>query len=331
MGWWQVDADTLAGGRFVISPLAEAISCLKMLQLHVRATHPGEHAWLDTHLPAFRDKVADDPLTPLLLAAAFRPRWNADFITPAPVGDGSQTFEQEVERVRAAPADTVHADLTVALGGPPPAALLRGDLGERAAELLDWVWQRTVLPQWPRRRRILEADILARTTQLGRGGWAAALGDMRPGMRWLGGDRLQINTYDYPPREVSGAELLFVPVSLDTSWVSWEGQDRFAVVYPCAGALAEPGRAAAPEALGALLGTGRAEVLVLLDSPKSTTQLVALTGLALGSVGRHLKVLLDARLVRRGRAGRSVLYCRTRAGDVLVESQQEHPTGGPRP
>jgi len=61
---------------------------------------------------------------------------------------------------------------------------------------------------------------------------------------------------------------------------------------------------------------------VLLESPKSTTQLVALTGQGLGSVGRHLKILLDARLVQRRRAGRSVLYYRTAAGDTLLEAQQ---------
>jgi len=48
---------------------------------------------------------------------------------------------------------------------------------------------------------------------------------------------------------------------------------------------------------------------------------VALTGRGLGSVGRHVKVLLDAHLVRRRRAGRSVLCFRTAAGDVLVRAQ----------
>lgn len=55
----------------------------------------------------------------------------------------------------------------------------------------------------------------------------------------------------------------------------------------------------------------------------STSQLVAVTGQGLGSVGRHLKVLLDARLVERRRAGRSVLYSRTVAGEVLVTAQRE--------
>ncbi|HET9860208.1 MAG TPA: helix-turn-helix domain-containing protein [Nocardioidaceae bacterium] len=40
----------------------------------------------------------------------------------------------------------------------------------------------------------------------------------------------------------------------------------------------------------------------------STSQLVALTGFGLGSVGGHLRILLDAGLVRRTRSGRSVLY-----------------------
>jgi DNA-binding transcriptional ArsR family regulator len=80
--------------------------------------------------------------------------------------------------------------------------------------------------------------------------------------------------------------------------------------------------AAAADHGGALLGPARAGVLVLLETPKSTTQLVALTGQGLGSVGRHLKVLLDTRLVQRRRAGRSVLYYRTAAGDTLLEAQR---------
>ncbi len=92
------------------------------------------------------------------------------------------------------------------------------------------------------------------------------------------------------------------------------------MIYPCAGVLAQADPGPVPEALGALLGPARAGVLVLLETPKSTTQLVALTGQGLGSVGRHLKILLDARLVQRRRAGRSVLYYRTAAGDTLLEA-----------
>jgi DNA-binding transcriptional ArsR family regulator len=77
------------------------------------------------------------------------------------------------------------------------------------------------------------------------------------------------------------------------------------------GQLAEPGAYAAPAALQRLLGPTRAGILRRLDQPASTTHLVALTGLALGTVGTHLRILLDACLVERRRSGATVLYYRT--------------------
>ncbi|MFI7641364.1 ArsR/SmtB family transcription factor [Nonomuraea sp. NPDC049400] len=319
MGFWQISADTLANGRFVVSPLAEAIATLKALERGT-AAHPGERAWLDAHLPAYRARLAADPITALLVRAALGATWNADFLTPTPTGEESP-FEEELASIRETPPGQARENLTVSLGGPLPPALHRSDLPERLAGHVEWVWRESVLPYWPRRRRVLEADVVARTARLSRGGWAAALDGLRPGMRWLGDGRLRINAYDYPPRDLSGARLMFVPVTPRQAWSSWDDSGRSALVYPCSGTLADtPARP--PEALGRLLGPARAGVLVLLDSPKSTTQLVALTGQGLGSVGRHLKVLLEARLVGRRRSGRSVLYYRTETGDVLVRAQE---------
>lgn len=202
MGWWQVSADTLAGSRFVVSPLAETVASLLLLE-RATAAHPGERAWLETHLPAYRRRAAGDPVSALVIRSALAPRWTADFLTPAPVpappGQSPPSFAEELARIRAAPPDRARADLAVALGGLLPAALDRDDLAGRAADAVEWVWTHTVLPDWPRRQRVLEADVVARTAQLGRAGWAEALNGMRPGIRWLGGSRLQINTYDNPP------------------------------------------------------------------------------------------------------------------------------------
>jgi DNA-binding transcriptional ArsR family regulator len=138
-------------------------------------------------------------------------------------------------------------------------------------------------------------------------------------MAWLGDGRLQINTLDNPPRAIhADARLMFIPTTAVYGCVGWREPERYAVIYPCAGLLADPAAGAPPEALRRLLGPVRAEILGRLDAPASTTQLVALTGRGLGSVGDHLKVLLDAQLVRRRRAGRSVLYYRTTLGDRLV-------------
>lgn len=129
-------------------------------------------------------------------------------------------------RLRERSPEAARADLTVSLGGPLPPALHRSDLPDRAADLLDWVWTQAVLPYWPRRRRIMEADVIARTRELSQGGWAAALADMSPGMRWLGEGRLQINARDYPPRKIAGAQLLFVPVTPRQGWGRWAATSR---------------------------------------------------------------------------------------------------------
>lgn len=321
MGWWQVNADTLAESRFVISPLAEVTASLMVLAKGT-ATHPGEQAWLGTHRSAYRERLAADPVTALLVRAALGRSWVADFFGFIPTGSSEPGLGEELARVRRTPPEAARADLAQSLGGPLPASLDRSDLPERAADLLEWVWQETVLPYWPRRRRIMEADVVARTRQLSQGGWAAALEGLRPGMRWLGEGRLQVNAYNYPPRRIAGAQLLFIPVTSGRAWVAWDIPHRYAVVYPCSGVLAPPVPAPVPDALGVLLGPARAAVLVLLETPKSTTQLVALTGQGLGSVGRHLKILLGARLVQRRRAGRLVLYYRTAAGDTMLEAQQ---------
>ncbi|MBT3155503.1 helix-turn-helix transcriptional regulator [Streptomyces sp. CHD11] len=320
MGWWQISADTLAASRFVLSPLAETFAALRLLH-SARAAHPGERAWLETHLPAYRARLAADPVTALLVPSALGTVWIADFMTVAP--RGGESFDEEVGRVRAVPPAAARAQLRMALGGPLPALLERDDLADRAAGLLTGVWEDAVRPYWARRRRILEADVVARTARVGRDGWAAVLDALRPGTRWLGGDRLQVNAHELPPREISGAELLFVPVtSQRVGWVSREGTRRYALVYPCAGALAgDRGGESVPAGLGALLGGARARVLMLLGSPMSTSQLVAVTGQGLGSVGRHLRVLREAGMVERaGRTGRSVLYVRTAAGEVLTEA-----------
>ncbi|MFJ5301087.1 ArsR/SmtB family transcription factor [Streptomyces sp. NPDC088350] len=318
MGLWQLNADTLARSRFVVSSFAETFAALKLLHVGV-AAHSGGQLWLRDHLPGYQGLLATDPVTGLLVRAGLGRSWIADFLCPTQTD--RESFAETVARVRKTRPEDARANLAVSLAGPLPAALERDDLPERAARLLEYVWEETVRPYWARRRRVLEADVVARTAQVSQGGWAAVLDALRPGRtRWLGESGLQINLHRNPPREISGAELFFMPVTPKGGWVSWEEPDRYALVYSCAGVLADRGGRAAPESLGALLGPARAGVLMLLGSPMSTSQLTAVTGQALGSVGRHLRVLLDAGLVERRRAGRAVLYSRTAAGEVVVKA-----------
>ncbi|WP_433204046.1 ArsR/SmtB family transcription factor [Dactylosporangium sp. CS-047395] len=316
MGYWWIDADVLASSRFVVSPLAETVGCLAAINGQHRVS-PAQRDWLTEALPAFRRRWGEDPFALPFLRDAIRPGWLADFLVKPPPSD-APTFAEELARVADTSDERARLDLAEQLGRPL-APVLKGDgLVERAVELVDWVWRHTVRPAWPRIRRVFEADIVARTDRLSTGGWAAVLDGMRPGMRWLGDGRLQINTYDYPPKDVTGSRLLFVPTTAARGWVGWEEPGSVhAVVYPCTGWMAQDPALVPPEALARLIGPARARILTLLAAPKSTTQLVALTGQTLGSAGGHLRVLRDAGLAARRRSGRSVLYYRTALGDAL--------------
>jgi Helix-turn-helix domain len=331
VGIWVVGADVLAGSRFAVSPLAETIAALLALAGLEAGSLPREQASFREQRALFRARLGGDPVGAAFVATAFQPTWTADFITTPP-RPGDRTFHDELRRVQETPAEVARADLRYALGPARgasglPAELAGPDVVSRAADLLEWVWTHVVRPDWARRHALLEADIVARTQRLSSGGWAAALEGISPGMRWLGDGQLRINAYDYPPRDLSGARLSFVPAMSSGCRFDWDDDGYYSVVYSCQGLLAETGRKVTPTAaglgtLGALLGPVRARVLLELGAPKSTTQLVAVTGYTLGTVGGHLRVLLAAGLVRRRRSGRSVLYYRTPTGDQLVAAQR---------
>jgi DNA-binding transcriptional ArsR family regulator len=320
VGYWRIGADELAASRFAVSPLIETAAALMVL---AGGRHrPEARDWCRAHRPAFQRWLADDPVRPALLDALLRPRWIADLLTPPPA-EGDRTFADALCRVRATPRAAARAELRAMAGGGQLSRQLRGvDLPARTAELLRWVWSQTVRADWPHRRHLLEADVVARTRQLTDGGWAAAIDGLRPGLKWLGNNQLQINVYDYPPQDLAGGRILFVPVTglAGHLWLASDPAGRHAVVYPCAATLADAGDRPHPAALARLIGPVRAQLLAELSSPRSTTQLVAITGYGLGSVGGHLAVLRDAGLVRRRRAGRSVLYFRTPDGDRLLHA-----------
>jgi DNA-binding transcriptional ArsR family regulator len=326
MGVWLVDADVLATSRFAISPLIETIDVLGVLA--TADPQPWERDWLARHHPAFRARVAADPFSTSLISTALAGSWMPDFIGRPPEA-AEVSFDTELARLRATPAGTARADLAVAISGPLPAELDIPDPAGAVAGLLAWVWDHTLRREWSRRRRLYQADIVSRTAAISQHGWAAAISGLSPKVRWLGDGRLRINHQDRPPRDLRGAELIFIPSSVRHGRTAWDLPARYALVYPASGLLADPGAHAAPAALQRLLGPTRACLLRRLDQPASTTHLVALTGLALGTVGTHLRILLDAHLVERRRSGATVLYYRTPLGAQLLD--ETTPTSAQQP
>ena len=315
MGTWQISADLFARSRFVLSPLAEVTGTLGALMQPVDAD---ERALAAGHREAFTAMLDAYPARREVLRFCSRPGWLADFLTLPPAGPDA-TIESQLDQVRARGDRRVRADLREVAGARPlPWVLRRPGVAGHAADLLGWVWSHTVAADWARRERVLRADIVSRTSRLATQGWAAVLRDLGSDREWLGDGRLRINRHDNPPRVLEDdAELLFIPVHARGTSVGWDIPHRYAVYYPVTGALAEVGGRRA-DGLSPLLGRNRARILSELDEPASTSHLVTRTGLPLGTVGGHLRVLLDAGLVLRRRSGREVLYWRTALGDTLV-------------
>jgi len=308
-----VDADVMARARFGTSRLVETTAGLSLL--HHADPLPWHREWRDTHLPAFRERLCDDPVAAAVVAHAYGPSWIADFLTVPPAAP-DLSLDEELGHLEALSDEQVRADLAF-VREPLAPQLSAGGLAATVADLLRWVWDTTIRPEWPRRRRVLQADVVARTARLSAEGWSGVLRGLAPGVRWLGDGLLQVNAGRFPPRDVRGSDLLFLAAHSRGGSVQWRLPDRYALVYPVSGSAAA-GPTPVPDALARLLGAARARVLVQAHSPVSTTALTAVTGLPLGSVGGHLRVLLDAGLLERRRAGREVLYWCSDAGAALL-------------
>lgn len=313
MGEFVVDADVMARARFGTSQLTETLAGLKLLLQP--AVPPWYRDWHAAHAPALRERLAADPVAAAILGAAFRPTWTADFLTVPPTAP-DQALDEELRYLESLDDDRIRADLEFT-SGPLPVELAATGLARTASDVLRWTWEHAIRADWERRLRVLRADVVSRTSRLSSKGWSGALDGLAPGVRWLAHGRLQVNAHPYPPRDIRGRDLMFIAAHTPGSWVSWRQPDVFAVVYPVTGVFAA-GPAPLPQPLVRLLGRNRARLLAALGTPRSTTALAAETGFPLGSVGGHLRVLLDAGLLERRRSGREVLYWRSDAGEQLM-------------
>ena len=323
-------ADALSRSRFALSPLAETVAAAAVL--HRGEVQPWTRRWAAAAAPAFRAATRAHPLLREVIALTASTRWLPDYITRPPLAGMATRFEDEIAEIASLDDDLVRADLERAGQDTPfrrlPAALTveldRGDLGPRTAAGLRVMWRSCVEPDWARRRTLLDRDVMARAGLLATDGWAAALEGLHNQVAWVGPDRIRVN--HYPGRELSPGPqgLLLVPITFGHGWMGLRNRDQIAVVYPARGTVLHD--QPTPD-LAALLGPNRAKLLTTLTTPGSPSQLAVQLDLPLGSVGRHLRILLASGLVTRTRVGRRVHYQRSQLGDSLLHHRVLDMTG----
>ncbi len=322
---FEVSADDLLRSRFALSPLFELDHLIRTLagQSH----HRLPPAWAARLDPVYR-RFHGDPAFRAVLALHSHHRGPA-FLAPPPVSL-AQTIADDLAAVHATPLRHVRREIQECLQLRPCrdaealAVLEHRDVVTRLAAVLEEAWHELLVADWLRLRAICERDVVFRSGELGRAGWAAAFAGI-PHVRWHRGGIEIARLSKQAPIRLDGSGLLLVP-----SVFIWPGVAAYAdapwpptIIYPARGvsALWEVSPAADAEVLGELIGRSRARLLRGLADRASTTQLARELELAPGAVGDHLAVLLRAGLVDRTRAGRSVLYHRTPLGDALATAQ----------
>ncbi|GIJ70946.1 ArsR/SmtB family transcription factor [Virgisporangium ochraceum] len=320
---FEVTPEDLLATRFAVSPMFELHSLLRSLNGRTgRSALPP--AWRARLRPRFAALRRDSELDAVL--ALYLPREGAGFIAPPPASL-TQSIDDDLSMIRATPPSVARAEIRRFVGRQPLLdARVRATLSGRSAvariaDALATAWHELLAPDWPQLRAICERDVVHRAGELGRGGWAAALSGLHDAVRWNAGG-IEIARMPGGPVTLGGAGLTLVPSVFVWPGLAAHHDDPWprAVIYPARGtaALLEPSGQRPADALVALIGRSRAQLLVALAEPASTTQLARANRLAVGAVGDHLAVLLEAGLVDRARAGRSVLYRRTPLGDALV-------------
>jgi DNA-binding transcriptional ArsR family regulator len=302
-----------------VSPLAETLGSLIALQ------HPSTDPWLAPwharHQVGYRAWLAHDVVAAGLMRLVAATKWLPDVVALPPDG-GMRTRLADELAVMASHSDeevrSTMADAVAASWQPQDTGWLALEgLGSRVAAVMEEGWDRFVAPDWPRRRAVLERDIMHRAGLLAAYGWKHAVANMTRNSEWVGEDAIRFSHQDWPDRWISDDGLIFVPQSAGGGWWTCERPPQYALVYPARGTAvqaAEP----ANDALSALLGPGRARVARELARQATSTQLAQVLDVSLGTVSTHLAVLRDADIVVGTRVGRSVVYRLTDRGDQLV-------------
>jgi len=324
----EVSPADLLACRFAISPLMETMHAQWVLSGRLDA---GTHrAWADRWRPRYRELHRRHPGLRVVSALGGWPGiYTPDFIAPPPAGV-RMSFETQLAAARATPLERARTEIERVLAELPPMPpdvleILRGpDVVELVTDALRVLWEEIVADRWEKIAAILERDVIQRAGLLAAYGWAAALDDLGPRVRWRVDDgrghiELEVSGKEGRHR-LDGRGLLFLPTAFCRQLGAYLDDARpYALVYPARGvAAATPSRAAG--ALARLIGRTRARILAELAVPATTTQLAAMLGLVVGTVGEHIAALRAAGLISGVRTGRSVLYRRTPLGDALAEA-----------
>ena len=256
----------------------------------------------------------------------------------SPLADTS--VADQAARLRDMPADALTAELHAANGGHPyppqwraAADQPRRWLNSMADASLD-IWAMAE-PRWRTAGPLLEREIRRIGIAAVRGGMAALLNSLHPGVSYHDGTFVFAPPCDPsnklgPLGPVGLRRLVLVPMiaGRDALLFSFELDDVCWIGYP----VPQPRRGAqetADSALATVLGPVRAAILQALRQPLTVGDLAAAVHCAPTTATYHLHQLAAAGMITREKSGPCVWVSRTARGDELVDLLSGPPTRSP--
>ncbi|TDD33849.1 ArsR family transcriptional regulator [Nonomuraea terrae] len=313
---WVLKPEDVARIRFAFSPMWELVASLRTLQQPARQS---------MHLPwlkAVRPRLAGLDLSELF-GLVPPSGYLADFLTPPP-DTPIPDFATELDRVRSTDPQLARVEAAIVRG--TDRAVIERFLADpatgvaRVADALEEYWETCFAEFWPRVYALLERDVLRRSRELAQGGARQLFAGLDPAVTWTG-ERLVVDRPWCLMGGLHGDGLVLVPSAFYWPSVAvMSAPYQSMLVYPvqAVGTLWEQGPPPAPGALAALIGRSRAQILLALGEPATTSALAARMALTPGAVSQHLGVLRAGGLAVGMRVGKQVLYRRTLAGDMLT-------------
>ncbi|MBD8079878.1 helix-turn-helix transcriptional regulator [Cellulosimicrobium arenosum] len=312
--------DDLSAIRFGLSPGHELAHAVRVL---VRPQHhPLQWGWLRSTRPRVPREAFD-----LLRLVVGEVGYLPDFLTSTP--DWDLTPDEELERLRRADVGPMRVDLgkrVLRTTGHEQRALraMAADPARtrtRVADAWETFWEAALAPHWSQVDRLLRADIAARSRRVATHGVGAMVATLNEAVTW-GSDAVRVRTERHEEvLDCAGSGLVLVPSVMSAGCaVLTERPAQPTLFYPALGVRetwTTDGRDL-PAALAAVLGDGRARVLLALREPMSTSEVAAGTGLAISTASHHLAVLRVARLVDARREANRVMHTLTPLGEALT-------------
>jgi DNA-binding transcriptional ArsR family regulator len=272
-----------------------------------------------------------------LLFALNPPRgYFPDFLTP---DDSRAGLDVGLDAIRSTPRARLRRDLTVlaadnALPGSA-AALARGepDALHHLTGSMELYQEAAISPYWTRIQTAVEADRSRRARALLDGGTEGMLASLRPAMRWDAGV-LEVPSYPVTRElRLDGRGMLLVPsfFCARTPVTLLDPALPPVLVYPVerlgglpttadgTSSTATPERESSREALAALLGRTRANVLEVVDAGCSTGEIARRLSISPAAASQHTAVLRNAGLIVTRRDRNTVMHTLTPLGRAMLD------------